>query len=244
MKKRTNEEYVELLKLSNKFKSLQEYQTATKPILHKCLKCKYEWSVRPQQLLRPNSGCPSCTSWKNSQAKVNEVLNSAGLEALTIYTGSLDPITLKHLKCGNVWTTKYSYIQQGSGCPSCNIGFGYKSKDNLPEVAFLYVLNIITYDSEHFLKVGITSQQLNKRINSISSEIGEHLLLIKPILVVKGSGENILKLEKSIHANKDIVQFLSKHKFDGYTETKRFEHKSTIENIIKGDNNVEVILTS
>lgn len=68
--------------------------------------------------------------------------------------------------------------------------------------------------------------------------------MIKPILVVKGSGENILKLEKSIHANKDIVQFLSKHKFDGYTETKRFEHKSTIENIIKGDNNVEVILTS
>ncbi len=62
---KSNEKY--LMDLHNKnidINPLQEYQTANTKILHKCLKCGYEWKVAPNQLLT-GGGCPVCN--KSSQ---------------------------------------------------------------------------------------------------------------------------------------------------------------------------------
>ena len=237
MKRRTNEEYVSLLAEDGKFCSLQPYNGSTKQILHKCLSCEYEWLVRPQQLLRPNSGCPKCTSWRNPIEKVLEVLCKANIELLSEYNGSLISIKVKHKSCGYEWRTKYSYIQQGSGCPECNSGYGYKIANKLPDRATLYVFDIITFDSEHFIKVGITSQPINKRINSLSSQIGDNLVRIKLIYSLNGSGKDILNLERLIHNDTTIKKYKSKHIFDGRTELKYFEEKDKIIEVLERNKN-------
>lgn len=214
-KRRTHAEYVELLETSN-FEVLGTYSGSTTPIKHRCKICNHEWDTRPQHALRENAHCPKC-DYKNrcnSIEKVDLVLNRAGFERLSEYTGALDKITLKHSYCGHVWDTAYSHIQQGSGCPVCNRGFGYISQDT-PESATLYLLRIYCKDSV-FLKVGVTVQPIKKRINALKCRLGIVCDEIEILHTVADSGKNVLKKEAKILAK--FITHLAMNKFEGHTE--------------------------
>lgn len=84
--KRTQDEYASLLEKDGKFKALEEYRGSTIKTRHECLKCNYVWEVRPQQLLKANSGCPSCGRLKDPLEVKNFLLNK-GFETLSEYMG-------------------------------------------------------------------------------------------------------------------------------------------------------------
>ena len=244
-KARTNDEYVKFLEDSTDFIPLEPYKGSTTPILHMCGICDHEWKTRPQAIMKPGAKCPICSlhSRMNSLDKVLAVLESANMRLLSDYKGALSPITLEHKLCGHKWDTKYSYIQQGSGCPICNKGFGYYSKETCPEKATLYVLDIII-NSCRYIKIGITSRTIGRRINEISSRIGDELLLIKPIILATGSGKDILSLEQKLLSNENIKKVIPIKQFEGCTELRSEDSLSLVFNLIKENNNVTIIQTS
>lgn len=232
-KGRSNEEYIDLLKGTN-FQALEIYRGSTVPILHKCLVCGHEWNTRPQHVLKPGASCPIC-DLKNRTLSldiVDQTLDLAGMQRLQKYTGQLDPVTLEHRDCGYIWTTKYSHIQQGSGCPVCHKGFGQKYHfQALPERATLYLIQVET-DAELFLKVGVTVQPLKRRISGMlrGTLAGAKVEVIN---TVEGTGKDTL-LKEAYLLNK-YTRYHTQHKFEGHTEALCIVNNS-ISSIIKDMN--------
>lgn len=218
-KGRTNKEYIELLNSTN-FIPLEEYKGATNKILHKCKICGLEWTTRPQNLLRPGAKCPECdlVARKLDIEIVDNILLNKGFERLSPYEGALKPIQLKHNNCGYIWWTKYSYIQQGSGCPRCNIGFGLLPNKNI-EKASIYLLKIQCKD-EIYYKIGVTVRPIKLRIKEIKSQIQDNKIKITIIHSYEGSGLVITQKEQKI-----LKTYKSDTKlgtsFDGSTEILR-----------------------
>lgn len=215
-KGRTHEEYLNLIKDSN-FICLDTYKGSTEKVLHKCKICSNEWLARPQHILKIDAKCPNCDHKSKflTIEHVDTVLSNAGMERLSDYTGSLHKIKLKHIKCGHIWDTVYSYIQQGSGCPNCNTGFGYLTKENLPEKAFLYLLKL-SFNKEIFYKVGVTIN-IARRINELKSRIKNNVE-IEIIHHVEDTGYNTLIKERQLLNNSNMLRYISEIKFDGCTE--------------------------
>jgi len=229
-KGRTNEEYASLLENTN-FITLEEYKGTTVPIRHMCCICDYEWNTRPQAVLRKGAHCPICDDiWRKDTASANmkNVLKLANIEQLSPYTGALNPIKLRHTYCGYEWDTVYSYIQQGSGCPVCNVGFGYShSGSNMPEVASIYLFKIYTKEAT-FLKIGVTARTVHKRQVELKSKI-PNLIEIELLHENKDSGSNILKKEKLVLTT--FKKYSHCSNFDGSTEL--LDVSTNIERIIK-----------
>lgn len=215
-KGRTNEEYLYLVENTN-FVPLEPYKGSTVPILHMCGICDYEWLARPQHILKSLSKCPNC-SYKSrfvSIEEVDRIITQSGCIRLSDYIGCYSPLKLKHIHCGNIWTTKYSYIQQGSGCPVCNKSWAY-SGINTPEKAKIYLLEITTAYAK-FLKIGVTVQKINKRINELKYSIPE-CLEIKEVFSIEHSGKHVLILEDKILIKSNLIKYNSPYQFAGYKE--------------------------
>lgn len=243
--RRTHEEYLQLLlELGSQFTPLEKYSSSTEPISHVCSNCSYVHIIRPQQLLKGSTFCPGCSSTSGmlSEEVVIETLSKSNLIKLTEYKGSLQDITLKHNTCGHEWVTKYSYIQQGSGCPKCNKGFGYLVKDSLPDEAYMYLLSI-TVSKDTFIKLGITSRRnLDRRKREISSSIHLNTGVLPSISLIcsfKGDGKSILGIEQDI-LNK-VPHYECPIKFVGYKETKSPEYKETIFQLLLKNENIQRI---
>lgn len=241
-KSRTDTEYLSLLEKTN-FIALEPYKGSTTAIKHMCCLCDYEWLTRPQHVLKEGAKCPQCnTSLKSATSasrkeEVATVLYTNGFIALSEYSGTLDKIKLKHIYCGYEWETVYSYIQQGSGCPRCNKGFGYIDKNNLPETASLYVLEIILLTGERFYKIGVTTRPIKLRVNEITSSIGNiNLINIKVIHLIKGSGRSILDLEHKLLSCK--YKYIPSINFVGYTEVLSIDSLPHIQNILLNNENI------
>jgi len=240
-KGRSNEEYVSLLSKTS-FISLELYKGSTAPIKHKCTICNNEWLTRPQAVLKPGAKCPVCDlkSRKHSVEYVDNILNNAGFSRLSEYTGTLNKIKLEHRVCGYVWDTRFSHIQQGSGCPLCNKGFGYLDRHNYPDIAYLYILEIILDNGEHFLKLGVSVRDVSSRIREISNALDKNLILIKPKLVLEGTGQYIINLEQKLLRDYS-TKYNTSHKFVGHTELKTLDFLNTIITYIEKDTDVKIV---
>ena len=61
----SHEEYLKRLKqITNSILPINQYVKNDVPILHKCLKCNYEWEVSPNSLISERVGCPKCNCTK------------------------------------------------------------------------------------------------------------------------------------------------------------------------------------
>jgi len=223
-KRRTNDEYLQLLESTN-FISLEEYKGSTVLISHMCCICDHIWKARPQAVLRPGAKCPKCDlkARKTPTAVVDDTLGMQNITRVSEYTGALDPITVTHSECGHTWVTKYSYIQQGSGCPLCNKGFGYLNIKDICGTATLYLLEVIT-KNESFLKIGVTLQPLRRRIASIKSQLGGECISISILHSIQNSPKRILELETRLLSNPNFIRYTSKLDFAGRTELLSIEN--------------------
>ena len=61
----SHDEYLKRLKqITNSILPVDEYIKNDIPILHKCLKCNYEWEISPSSLVLERVGCPQCNCTK------------------------------------------------------------------------------------------------------------------------------------------------------------------------------------
>lgn len=126
--KRTQEEYVNQVKLVNKnIEVIGKYITNATPILHKCHKHDIEWNSTPYQILN-GSGCPICAkeSFKKTRSKTNEEyvneLKDVNKDIVSVeeYINAQTPILHKCLICNFEWKVSPNCIlSQKSGCPMC-----------------------------------------------------------------------------------------------------------------------------
>lgn len=226
---RSNEEYLILLKDTN-FEALETYRGSTNPILHRCKICSHEWPTRPQHVLKLGAQCPICDlhTRTNNLEYVDSILDEANILRHSEYQGSLKPLVVEHLSCGYIWETKFSYIQQGSGCPLCNRGFGHDfSKENLPKRAKIYLLKI-SVGGEVFLKVGVTVRTVEKRIRELRSRFKEIVPNIEIVAEYEDSGINVLKKEQYILSK--FPRYETSLVFDGKTELLTI---SVLEDVLK-----------
>lgn len=214
---RSNEEYLGLCEQTN-FIPLEKYKGSTTPIKHMCGICEYEWKARPQHILRTGAKCPICSHRDRllTVEDVDKVLNTAGFSRLSPYIGALSTLKIKHDYCGYEWDTVYSYIQQGSGCPLCNRGFGSQySNGTLPETATIYLLEVNTAEYTCY-KIGVTSRSISTRIRELKSRIPSSIVELKVVYLTKDSGLNILRKEKLVLSS--FLKFQPCKRFEGSTE--------------------------
>lgn len=226
---RSNQEYLDLLEHTN-FIAMEEYKGSTVPILHMCGICEYEWNARPQHILRVGAKCPVCShkSRFNTLDTVDSTLLKANLTRISNYTGSLDKLLVQHNTCGYEWWTVYSYIEQGSGCPKCNRGFGFKHSVNTPDTAILYLFKV-TVATEVFLKIGITCRPIHIRQRELKSSIGlDNNPVIELLTAVNNTGKIILDAEWDILTRYN--KYHSSINFEGHTELLKIED---LDNIMK-----------
>lgn len=96
---------------------------------YECAVCGYEWSAIPDTILNnPNSvGCPRCAGrakvteeeYKKRVAKANKFVEYIGG-----FNGMLGHAQFKCVKCGFIWDTTASSIENGSICPRCKMSRG------------------------------------------------------------------------------------------------------------------------
>lgn len=132
--KRTYEQYIEELKISNPNVIATEcYINSLTPILHKCLIHNVEWEISPDCALR-GYGCPECHKEKLRHLKlktheqyIEEVRNiNQNIVVVGNYIGANTPILHKCLVCGNEWNAYPNNVIKGIGCPCCSKSKGEK----------------------------------------------------------------------------------------------------------------------
>lgn len=121
---KTHDVYLKELKDKNiQIVPLEQYAGATVNILHKCLKCSYEWKVRPANILF-GKGCPMCAGIvKITPEQYIQILEdkNSNIEPLENYISSNTPIKHRCRIHNYIWTASPSFILHGGGCYYCGL---------------------------------------------------------------------------------------------------------------------------
>lgn len=135
----TNEEYIELLKIKNPtIVSLEKYINTKTKIFHKCLVCKHEWSVKPNNIVT-GEGCPMCNGGTDTVIIGINDMWTTNTELAKLLANPEDGYhytqkSNKKLKwkcpiCGNIITQKaYNVCTKGLTCSKCSDGISYPNK--------------------------------------------------------------------------------------------------------------------
>jgi hypothetical protein len=129
MKKKSQEEFVaELSKRNQEIEVLGKYTGSKDPIKVRCTTCGNEWNPQAGSLLR-GSGCPNYYRHPGGVTKrkkrtpeqfVSEMqIINPDIEILGEYERATERVTVKCLKCSNVWAPKAYSLLSGKGCPIC-----------------------------------------------------------------------------------------------------------------------------
>ena len=122
-KKRTHEEFVELLKgINPDISVIGSYVNSTTKIKVINSVCNHSWSSEPSSLLR-GTNCPICfgSQKKTQQQFEDEVRDvNADIKILGKYEGIGKKITCKCLKDGYEWDAVPANLLRGHGCPVCD----------------------------------------------------------------------------------------------------------------------------
>jgi len=134
MRKKTTEEFKEEVHKMYKeeYRVLGEYITAKDNIKMKHNKCGNVFNVMPTNFLR-GTKCPNCfgTPRKTTKKFKKEVYNlvKGEYEVLGEYTNSKTKVTMKHIKCGNIYEVlSTAFLYQGARCPKCSAIIGGKKQ--------------------------------------------------------------------------------------------------------------------
>jgi predicted nucleic acid-binding Zn-ribbon protein len=149
-------------------------------LLFKCLKCNFEWSTVPHNILRGN-GCPKCAgNQRKTHQTFLEEIKDRNFICVGEYKNNRTKVAFKCNECGGLWQATPLNILNGSGCPYC-AGSNYNT------------LYILLETKSGLYKIGITSS-LTKRLRQISScELVSQYKLKEP------DSDRFIKIEKYLH---------------------------------------------
>lgn len=120
--KQTHEQYVEKLKAKNQsVVVIGHYVNSATKIMHRCLKCGYEWLLSPANSLG-GKGCPVCagTIHKTHEQYVDELkIKNPNIIAVGKYVNRQTKIKHRCLIHDYEWETSPAAVLYGCGCPMC-----------------------------------------------------------------------------------------------------------------------------
>lgn len=124
-RKLTHEEFLnkfyEKSKHAHDIEILGSYINSKTKILCKCKKDGYEWSVRPDNLLK-GYGCPKCggivaLTTEEFKEKLHQI--NPNIEVLGTYINDSTKIKCKCKKDEHEWEATPNHLLKGHGCPKC-----------------------------------------------------------------------------------------------------------------------------
>lgn len=150
------------------------------------------------------------------------------------YIKDCEEIAHKCTVCSTEWKSRPNNILNGHGCPCCNRGFGSKYATNLPIKASIYLIEIMLSNTEHFLKLGVTSNTSNTRFTSIRSQIASkipitHFEILKQAY---GDGKHIMDMEYKLLNSNYRTKYTCSVRFKGYTELFDISNKQFLLNAL------------
>ena len=101
------------------FEPLEQYKSADKPWLTRCLTCQDE---RPRRLraIQQGSGCRACAGLDPiTREAATAVFLAAGFEPVENFSGANAPWRARCMTCGTVKNRYYGHIKNGGGCGDC-----------------------------------------------------------------------------------------------------------------------------
>lgn len=225
MCKNIHEQYVEeLKKVHSNIIVIDKYIDMYTNIVHKCLKCGYEWSVRPYSLLHAKYGCPKCSYVERAKARKltqeeykKRVLESnPDVEVIGEYINASTPIKHVCKKCGyglnGEWLAIPSHIMNGHGCPVCSgniIGSAPEYKNSIwSQDEYLDFFK--DYMSEEQMKTNMPNS--HAKIDVICPVCGRHKNISPNILWRQGLG--CICSDGISYPNKFMFSFLEQTEID------------------------------
>lgn len=127
---KSHEQFVEDAKsINSQIEILGNYINNHTPIKVRCLDCRKEWEVTPNNLLE-NHGCPNCNGRiLKSQSQYEEEMKNIhpNIKVIGKYINNKTPVKVMCEKCSNVWNSyPINAIYKNHGCPRC--GKKYKGE--------------------------------------------------------------------------------------------------------------------
>ena len=123
MKRKTTEEYINLLKnLNRNIICLGNYISINKKIQHKCLICGYTSDIRPLHVIRGNYGCANCSGIRkktNDEYLIDLHRINPNMKPLEKYISARKKIKHVCLVCNNVSEYIPNNLLNGQGCQKC-----------------------------------------------------------------------------------------------------------------------------
>ena len=127
MRRKTNEEFIEEMKIKNpSIIPLEVYKGRGEHIKCKCVKCGNIWRATPRNLLN-GTKCNKCANLKRGRRTVRTAESfekEAKIKAPNIilfgkYKKMKEGIYVQCKICGYEWTARPDHILDGTGCPKC-----------------------------------------------------------------------------------------------------------------------------
>lgn len=220
------------------FDLLGQYQGETLPLLCQCIECGDVRPRAPSSLLGKHD-CKFCSSRASAkkQRKSHEQFLSELVElwdgdvpfsVLEEYVTAFTPLSCKCNTCSHEWPGIPNRLLSGNGCGECGQKFNPILQDlwNWPEVersrnTKLYIVSV-TGESEHFWKVGFTTQQLKTRFRSIRKKSqganGNEGYDISTVDCFTSRKDCVILLENLVHRRLEKYRYCPAFPFDGRTE--------------------------
>ena len=110
--------------VGDEYTFLEEYRRALKEIKVRHNKCKTEWYIKPHKFLL-GARCYKCyleSRKKGHEVFKKEVYDLVGDEYIVVskYKNIKTKVTMRHVKCGNVWKVVPLSFLRGNRCPKCS----------------------------------------------------------------------------------------------------------------------------
>lgn len=196
--KKTNEDYVEELKIKNPNAIvLEKYIDYNTPILHLYKKCNHQVKVSPASILQGHD-CKICRDKKTSERCMRShsdyveelAIKNPNLEVLEEYSGSNIPILHLYKECGHQTRVVPASALHGYGCKQCankNVGERLrKTHDSYVQEVEVKNPNIIVLGK--YINNGTPILHLHKQCG--------HQTMMRPASVLDGNGCVICKSDK------------------------------------------------
>lgn len=249
MRKRTHEEYVEIVRVqgNSEYEVLGRYVDSHTKIKMKHKICGYEWEQAPTGFISKKSRCMRCgyVNMKKKQRKTNsyfsqEVSELVGDEYLFLdkYVNNTTKLSVRHEKCGHVYTVIPRDFLSGRRCPDCK---GKRISEGVKRCPEDFANEFEVLSKGEYQLIGTYSKAIDK-IEMKHVTCG-HVFLMAPI---KFTGGNRCPKCKSSKGERHIVDFLTEENIPFETQWRSDECKRVrplpFDVAILGSSNVPKIL--
>lgn len=212
-----SERQLHTIKKINPYIEIFGHITGDRAKIHcRCKICSHDWSSSPSNLKRGH-GCPKCAGrLKKTHTEWEETIGAANpsIEVLGKIINGKTKVLCRCKICDHRWFSKPNNLTHGRGCPKC-AKKGFLAHD----YGKLYIM-VDDLEVPTLMKIGVSVsvEKRKDRILKSAKKAGAGIYNLHIVKTLKGSTENVLAVEKSMHKAFRKCKINLPVKFDGSTE--------------------------